>query len=101
MFDDPSESWLPFTGVGGIAVVSGVICCLGLKLVGGAVLFGGLAATIGLSTDQTTFLVGGVGGLVLTVFVLSYLKSDTTTSDPWRLVRDMCPVSFKTDQIRF
>lgn len=74
MADDTSESWLPFTGVGGIAVVSGVVCCMGLKLIGGAVLFGGLAATVGLSTDQTMFLVGGVSGLLLAALVLSYRK---------------------------
>jgi hypothetical protein len=37
-------------------------------------LFSGLAATIGLSTDQTTFLVGGVGGLVVGAPLLVYRK---------------------------
>lgn len=74
MADDTTESWLSFTGIGSIVAVSGIICCMGLKLVGGAVLFGGLATTIGLTTDQATFLVGGVGGLLFAVLVLSYRK---------------------------
>lgn len=72
MTDGPSDSPLPFAGVGGMAVIGGVVCCVGLKLVGGAILFGGLATTIGLTTDQTTFVVGGVGGLVLAGLVLGY-----------------------------
>lgn len=74
MTDDGSDSLLPFAGAGGFAVLAGVVCCLGLKLVGGAVLFGGIAATIGLTTDQTTFVVGGVGGLLLAVLVLGYRR---------------------------
>lgn len=65
MSDDTLRSLLPSTILGGIAVVSGVVCCLGLKLVGGAVVFGGIATAVGLTTDQMTFLVGGVGGLLL------------------------------------
>jgi len=72
MSGDTFESLSQLTGVGGIAVVSGVICCMGLKLIGGAVLFGGLGAAIGISADQTTFLVGGVGGLLLATLLHQY-----------------------------
>lgn len=72
MSGDTFESLSQLTGVGGIAVVSGVICCMGLKLVGGAVLFGGLGAAIGISVDLTTFLVGGVGGLLLAILLHQY-----------------------------
>lgn len=72
MSGDTFESLSQLTGVGGIAVVSGVICCMGLKLVGGAVLFGGLGAAIGISADLTTFLVGGVGGLLLAILLHQY-----------------------------
>lgn len=65
MSDDTLRSLLPSTLLGGVALVSGVVCCLGLKIVGGAVLFGGLATAIGLTTDQTAFLVGGISGLFL------------------------------------
>ncbi len=75
MSDDTFRSLFPSTILGGIAVVSGVICCLGLKLIGGAVLFGGLATAIGLSTDQTTFLVGGISGLLLAGFAFRYRES--------------------------
>lgn len=77
MSEERPESLLQFSGIGGIAVIGGIVCCIGLKLVGGAVLFGGLAAAIGLTTDQTTFLLGGVGGLVLGGLVLSYRKFGT------------------------
>lgn len=50
-----------YRGVGGLAVLGGVACCVGLKLIGGAILFSGLAATTGLTTGQTTFVVGGGG----------------------------------------
>lgn len=54
-----ADSWLPYAGVGGL-----VACCLGLELLGGAVVLGGLAATIGLSTGLTYLAVVGLGGLV-------------------------------------
>ncbi|MFB6206601.1 MAG: hypothetical protein ABEJ05_08775 [Haloglomus sp.] len=70
MAEETSDSVLSFPGVGSITVLGGVICCMGLKLIGGAALFGGLAATVGLSTGLVTFLVGGVGGMLLAVIAL-------------------------------
>lgn len=54
-----ADSWLPYAGIGGL-----IACCLGLELLGGAVVLGGLAATIGLSTGVTYLAVVGIGGLV-------------------------------------
>jgi len=75
MSDDTLRSLLPSSILGGVAVVTGVVCCLGLKLIGGAVLFGGLATAIGLSTDQTTFLIGGVSGLLLAGLAVRHRES--------------------------
>lgn len=63
--NNDAESLLPYIGIGGIAV-----CCLGIELLGGAVVLGGLAATIGLSTEMTYLIVTGVGGLIITLFVV-------------------------------
>lgn len=76
MVRESSDSLLQASGIGGLAVVSGVICCIGLKVVGGAVLFGGLAATVGITTDQTTFIVGGLSGFLLAGIVLTYRNFD-------------------------
>jgi len=76
MSDETDDSRLPFAGLGSVAVVGGVICCMGLKMIGGAALFGGLAATVGLTTDITTFVVGAIGGLTLAAFVVGYRRSD-------------------------
>lgn len=65
MFDDSSSSFKPFTGVGFTALATGVICCMGLKVLGAAALFGGIAAAIGFSIDVVTFLIGGLAGLVI------------------------------------
>ncbi len=54
-----ADSWLPYAGVGGA-----VACCLGIEVLGGAVVLGGLATTIGLSTGVTYLAVVGLGGLV-------------------------------------
>ncbi|MFC6616222.1 hypothetical protein ACFQAS_15050 [Halopenitus salinus] len=62
-----AESWLPYAGVGGV-----VACCLGLELLGGAVVVGGLAATIGLSTGVTYLAVVGLGGLVALFVAAGY-----------------------------
>lgn len=78
MTDGASDSVLPVTGLGGIAVVGGIVCCVGLNLVGGAVLFGGIATAIGLSTDQTAFIVGGVVGLFAAAAVLGYRRYGTS-----------------------
>jgi len=66
MFDDTSESWFPATGIGSVAVLGGIVCCMELKLLGGAVVFSGVAAMVGLSTGLVAFLVGGVGGMIVT-----------------------------------
>lgn len=75
MSDETLRSLFPSTLLAGVAVVSGVVCCLGLKIIGGAVLFGGLATAIGLTTDQTTFLVGGVSGLLLAGLAVRHRES--------------------------
>ena len=62
-----ADSWLPYAGVGGL-----VACCLGLELLGGAVVLGGLAATIGLSTGVTYLAVVGLGGLIALLFAAGY-----------------------------
>lgn len=74
MSEEASDSWLQFSRIGGIALISGVVCCIGLKVIGGVVLFGGIAATLGITTDQTTFLVGGTGGLAFAGVVLIHRK---------------------------
>lgn len=74
MSEETSDSVSRFSGIGGLAVISGVVCCIGLKVLGGAVLFGGLAATLGITTDQTTFLLGSLGGVILAGFVLTRRK---------------------------
>ena len=62
-----SDSWLPYAGVGGA-----VVCCLGLEVLGGAVLFGGLATAIGLSTGITYALVVVLGGILAVLLVAGY-----------------------------
>ncbi|ELZ21144.1 hypothetical protein C475_19348 [Halosimplex carlsbadense 2-9-1] len=54
-----TDSWLPYAGIGGV-----VVCCLGLEVLGGAVVLGGLATTIGLSTGLTYLVVLGLAGLL-------------------------------------
>jgi hypothetical protein len=78
--DEFTAALRPYGGVGGLAVIGGVACCVGLKLVGGAILFSGLATTIGLTTGQTTFVVGGAAGLLFAVFVLRYRHADPAES---------------------
>jgi hypothetical protein len=75
MTEDTSDVSSRFAGLGGLALVGGVVCCMGLKPAGGAVLFGGVAATLGITTDQTTFVAGGVGGLLLGLALLGYRRS--------------------------
>lgn len=70
-----SESPFPFAVIGSVAVLGGIVCCLGLKLLGGAILFGGVATTVGLSTGLVTFLVGGIGGLVVALLVFGYRRA--------------------------
>lgn len=72
MLDNSFSSFKPVSGVGFTALTAGVICCMGLKVLGAAALFGGLAATIGFSIDVVTFLIGGLAGLVFGVVWLRY-----------------------------
>lgn len=74
--DELDKSLLPFASLGNVAIVGGVLCCLGLKVIGGVAPFGVLAAMFGVSTDATTFIVGAVGGLLLAVLVVGYRQSD-------------------------
>lgn len=80
MFDDSSDSRVPAAGFGSVAVLGGVVCCMGLKLLGGAILFSGIAAMVGLSTGLVTFLVGGVGGLIVALLVLGYRQAGDGSS---------------------
>ncbi len=75
MFDGSSDSRVPAAGLGSVAVLGGVVCCMGLKLLGGAVLFSGIAAVVGLSTGLVTFLVGGIGGLLVAGLLLGYRRA--------------------------
>ena len=75
MFDDTSDSRFPAAGIGSVAVLGGIVCCMGLKLLGGAILFSGIATVVGLSTGLVTFLVGGVGGLIVALLVLGYRRA--------------------------
>lgn len=74
MSDRPIQSLFPVAGAGGFAIVTGVVCCLGLKMIGAAVMFGGLATTLGITTDQATFVIGGLGGLVFAVGLFGYRR---------------------------
>lgn len=80
MSDDSTEALSQYGGVGGLAVLGGVACCMGLKLIGGAILFSGLATTIGLTTGQTTFVVGGTAGLLFAVLFLRYRQGESGES---------------------
>lgn len=61
------ESLLPYAGIGGA-----VVCCAALELLGGAVLLGGLAATVGLSTGLTYLITVGIGGILAAILTLGY-----------------------------
>lgn len=68
--DDEGLPMVSYAGIGGIGV-----CCLGIELLGGAVILGGLAATLGLSTGVTYVAVAGLGGAgaAATVFIIHRL----------------------------
>ena len=80
MFDDTSDSRFSVAGIGSVAVLGGIVCCMGLKLLGGAILFSGIATVVGLSTGLVTFLVGGVGGLIVALLVLGYRRAGDGSS---------------------
>jgi len=75
MFDNTSDSRFSVAGIGSVAVLGGIVRCTGLKLLGGAILFSGIATVVGLSTGLVTFLVGGVGGLIVALLVLGYRRA--------------------------
>lgn len=58
-----------YAGLGGV-----VACCAVIELLGGAVILGGLAAFLGLSTSNTYLSVAGVGGLVAALAVVGYRR---------------------------
>lgn len=72
--DGESESILAYAGLGGA-----VVCCLGIEVLGGAVLLGGLAATIGLSTGLTYLVVAGVGGVLTALLAVGYRQFQGAT----------------------
>lgn len=72
MAEEESGSLLAYAGVGGV-----VACCLALELLGGAIILGGLAATIGLSTGLTYLVVLGVGGALAVLLAISYRQFQT------------------------
>ncbi len=80
MSDDSTEALSQYGGVGGLAVLGGIACCMGLKLIGVAILFSGLATTSGLTTGQTTF-VGGAG-VLFAVLVLRYRQGESGEPTP-------------------
>lgn len=61
---------IAYAGLGGA-----VVCCAVIELLGGAIILGGLAAFLGLSTGVTYLAVGGVGGLVAAGAVLAYRRA--------------------------
>jgi hypothetical protein len=65
--DEASDSVLPYAGLGGA-----VVCCLGIEVLGGAVILGGLAAAVGLSTGLTYLLIAGVGGVLAVLLATGY-----------------------------
>lgn len=60
-------SWLPYAGIGGA-----VVCCLAIELLGGAVILGGIAAAVGLSTGLMYLLVVGLGGMLAGLLAIGY-----------------------------
>lgn len=63
------ESWLPYAGIGGVT-----LCCLGLELLGGAVILSGLTAIFGVSTGVMYVVIVSVGGLLAVLLVASYRR---------------------------
>lgn len=72
--EEDAESLLAYAGLGGVA-----ICCLGIELLGGAVILGGLAAMIGLSTGLTYLVVAGVGGIFAALLTVGYRQFQSAT----------------------
>lgn len=65
----PSEGTglVAYAGLGGL-----VACCAVIELLGGAVVLGGLAAFLGLSTGITYVTIAGVGGILAAMTVVAY-----------------------------
>lgn len=71
--DPDTASAVTYAALGGA-----VACCAALELLGGAVILGGVAAMIGLSTGVTYLVVVGVTGLLIAASVVAYRRSRTT-----------------------
>lgn len=65
-----------YVGLGGA-----LACCAVIELLGGAVILGGLAAFLGLSTTVTYLGVGAAGGSIAALSVLGYRRVRGTSSD--------------------
>ena len=60
---------LAYAGLGGA-----VVCCLGIELLGGVVIFSGLAATIGFSTGLTYLVIAGGGGVLAALLAVGFRR---------------------------
>lgn len=71
MTNDAGEGMelVAYAGLGGA-----VTCCAVIELLGGAIILGGLAAFLGLSTGTTYLVVGAVGALVAALAFLAYRR---------------------------
>lgn len=69
-----SEPVPAYASLGGVA-----ICCLGIELLGGAVILGGLAATVGVTTGLTYLAVAGVGGVLAALLAVGYRQFQGVT----------------------
>lgn len=69
-------SLVAYAGVGGA-----LACCAVIELLGGAVILGGLATVLGLSTGLTYLAIAGLGGLVAAGAALGYRRANQDVSD--------------------
>lgn len=65
-----------YAGLGGA-----VTCCAVIELLGGAVILGGLAAFLGLSTGITYLAVAGLGGLAGALAAVGYRRARGANPD--------------------
>ena len=68
------SSLLTYAGFGGV-----VACCLALELLGGTVVLGGIAATVGLSMGLMYVAIVGLAGVLVALLALLYRQSTTTS----------------------